>query len=113
MPQIKYMVLAMLLSFTATVLVAKQFKKTIRYMDDTVCESDSLNSVYYGDGNVWMETPYLNGRIHGKKKLYYQNGNILRVVEYSNDREDGMLIDYTPNGEIRAQVQIVNGEYKN
>lgn len=80
------------------------------YLDQSKCDCDSIRSEYYSEGNVWSETPYKNGVVHGTKKLYYMNGGVLRVVDYQNDVEDGTLTDYTPEGAVRISVIIRNGK---
>lgn len=80
------------------------------YLDSTTCDCDSIHSEYYKDGNVWSETPFINGHIHGIKKVYYMTGNTLRVVEYQNGVENGTMTDYTPTGELMRVVNIRNGE---
>lgn len=80
------------------------------YLDRSKCDCDSIHSEYYSDSNVWSETPFKNGQVHGLKKVYYMNGNTLRVVEYQNNVENGILTDYTPMGEVRQSVVIRNGE---
>jgi antitoxin component YwqK of YwqJK toxin-antitoxin module len=82
-------------------------KKT--YLDQTKCDCDSIRTEYYSEGNVWSETPYRNGVVHGMKKVYYMNGQTLREVEYQNNTENGTLTDYTPNGEVLIKVSIRNG----
>ncbi|HOD14682.1 MAG TPA: toxin-antitoxin system YwqK family antitoxin [Spirochaetota bacterium] len=56
---------------------------------------------YYASGKVKSETSYVDGKIHGKRKLYYENGNLQKEEEYSAGIRAGVFLEYYEDGALR------------
>jgi antitoxin component YwqK of YwqJK toxin-antitoxin module len=47
---------------------------------------------WYDNGQLALETSYLNERIHGLKKWWYSNGKLLNEIPYKNNIQCGAKI---------------------
>lgn len=67
-------------------------------------------SDYYLDGSLHVLEHYLNGKLHGIRRLYYENGGELRVLEnYLNGKLHGAKNVYHRNGKIYVYQEYTNG----
>jgi uncharacterized protein len=70
---------------------------------------------YYPNGKLKSETPYLDGKMSGKRKLYYENGNIQKEESYATGRKEGVFLEYYEDGALKTYETYrddqLNGEY--
>jgi antitoxin component YwqK of YwqJK toxin-antitoxin module len=62
---------------------------------------------FYDNGQVLMESFYINGFLHGLFKLYDRNGNIEVIWEYDMDKFVRTIYGYDPDSE-EAEEQYLN-----
>jgi len=53
-----------------------------------------IKKVYYETGELWMETPYKNGKRNGIEKRYYISGKLLSETTWKDDQLHGIDVDY-------------------
>jgi hypothetical protein len=74
---------------------------------------------YYMNGNIFKETPYIDGQINGVQKGYYEYYNIGKIgweTPYVNNKKNGLQKDYYYNGQIESETPYtddkINGTQK-
>ena len=66
---------------------------------------------WHKNGQLWYETPLVNGEIHGVEKTWYMNGQLSSVCSYVNDGEKhGVEKGWYMNGELMLSTPYVNGK---
>ena len=66
--------------------------------------SGCVERSYHSNGNIWVETPYKNGKLNGMSKWYYENGNLDAEISYKNDKLHGIGKWYYENGNIKLEI---------
>ena len=66
---------------------------------------------YYPNGNLNVETQFLNGNIVGSFKEYYENGQLKFAYDYDDKIEAKDRISYHENGKISTKVKTLNGSF--
>ena len=72
--------------------------------------SGCVQKKYYENGNLEIETPYQNGKLHGVEKEYDENGILMREIPYKNDKIHGVVKEYLANGNVWDETSYKNGE---
>ncbi|MBN1495876.1 MAG: hypothetical protein JXA07_03850 [Spirochaetes bacterium] len=69
---------------------------------------------FYPSGKVKAETPFLNGRIHGVKKIFFENGVLQKEEEYRDGMREGISREYYEDGVLKSYETFkddrLNGE---
>lgn len=63
--------------------------------------------VYYPNGQLQIETQYINNEISGELRGYFQSGKLKEIVTMKANVEDGPFVEYYENGNKKAE-----GNYK-
>ena len=66
---------------------------------------------YYQNGNIWVETPYKNGKVEGIAKGYDKMGNLHIEMSFLNDMPQGDTRFYTTDKKLLALLKVENGEF--
>ena len=61
---------------------------------NTANDKVEVRKEYYESGDLWYETPYVNGDIHGIVKVYYESGALLNEAPYVNGEIHGIMKAY-------------------
>ena len=70
-------------------------------------------SLYYANGNIKSEIPYVDGKRNGTVINYYQNGNVNSKIDYCDGKINGYVRTYFENGDLESQETYTNGERNN
>ena len=73
--------------------------------------NDTLNGTYierYPNGNIEIESNYLNGKLNGKRIISYSTGQPMIEEYYINGKKNGKSIWYYPNGSLRRDFNYIN-----
>ena len=70
--------------------------------------SGCVEKEYYENGNLWIETPYQNGKVDGIVKEYYENGNLATEIPYKNGKIEGIEKWYYENGNLNIEIPFKN-----
>ncbi len=85
-----------------------QCQKTIVLID--TLGVDSLKQVYYNNGKLCYQIPYLNGKQNGWKEQYHENGAIwTKELKINGKTVDGYNVVYWENGRIYQAGYFKNG----
>lgn len=85
-----------------------QCQKTVVLID--TLGVDSLIQVYYNNGHLFYQIPYLNGRQNGWREQYHENGAIwTKELMINGKTVDGYNIAYSENGKIYQEGYFKNG----
>ena len=68
---------------------------------------NGTKTVYYENGQMAEETPYLKGKIHGVVNYYSEDGDLVKTYNYENDQLHGPSKHYNKAGQV-----TVEGSYK-
>jgi len=49
---------------------------------------------WYFNGQNWYETQYLSGKIHGLQKVWHENGKVYCETPYKHDLQCGAKIEF-------------------
>ncbi len=71
-------------------------------------KKEGIKKWYYANGNLALEMPYKNGEAEGMLKGYYENGLLSREAPLKNDKIEGILKEYYENGSLQAEVKVLN-----
>ncbi|MEZ4909682.1 MAG: hypothetical protein R2774_02355 [Saprospiraceae bacterium] len=66
--------------------------------------------VYYPDGKVKIEKPYVDNKINGILKGYYPTGALKEEVTMVDNEENGPFTEYHLNGKIHWKGHYLNGD---
>lgn len=73
-------------------------------------QGDAVQKLFYQNGSLFMETPFLNGKKNGIQKIYYNNQNLLTQINYVDDQINGDVTVYYSNGNVKMTVTYQNGQ---
>ena len=73
--------------------------------------SGCVERQYYQNGNIWVETPYKNGKVEGTAKGYDKMGNLHIEMSFLNDMPQGDTRFYTTDKKLLALLKVENGEF--
>ena len=71
---------------------------------------DSIQKVYYPNGKLMKEIPYVNGKVNGMKKQYYESGQLQKETPIVNDEANGIQKVYYESGELQWETPWVDDE---
>jgi antitoxin component YwqK of YwqJK toxin-antitoxin module len=77
------------------------------YKDGSPCECDEMHREYYEA--LISETPYVNGKKHGKAKGYYASGALKYVIPYINGKIHGIEKQYFESGVLKYEYLRATG----
>ena len=69
-----------------------------------------IRKYYYPSGALWVETPCVNGKMHGITKQYYESGAIEWEIPYVNGERHGIDKFYYESGALMVETPYVRGE---
>jgi len=91
-------------------MATEPYLQSLKYKEVTVTQDKvEIRKYYYPSGALWVETPCVNGKMHGITKRYYESGAIEWEIPYVNDREHGILKRYYESGTLSWEIPYVNG----
>ena len=71
---------------------------------------------WFDNGQLRVQTTFLNNEIHGDYKCWYNNGQLYEHTKFVNGKRHGEYKEWHKNGQIKKQCIYVNGkiegEYK-
>lgn len=73
---------------------------------------DGLGVLYYPDGTVEEETPYIGGEVHGIVRRYTKDGSLQAEIRYVRGVPDGLERMYHPDGGLETQREWEDGQLK-
>ena len=53
-----------------------------------------VTKLYYESGALMVETPYVNGKMHGIEKWYYESGALMAEIPYVDSEIHGIVKSY-------------------
>lgn len=65
---------------------------------------DNVEKVYYDNGKLERETPYVNGLKNGMTKYYYNDGALQVEILYKDDKKEGISKGYYPSGKLAIKT---------
>ena len=83
-------------------------KDGMYYMGDQLYTGTYLT--YYDNGNLKMESNYVEGQKHGDCKIYFSDGTLNEFRHYRNNEMDGTWITFNNLGVKVAEAAYVNGK---
>jgi antitoxin component YwqK of YwqJK toxin-antitoxin module len=89
--------------------------KCLKYKEVAVAQNNPNDKVkvlknYYKSGALKVESPRVNGEIHGIEKMYYESGALLAEVPYVNGKQHGIVKRYYESGALQWEFSCVNGK---
>ena len=86
---------------------AKTFVKQLKIEEKVI--GDRKNGIIekYSKGKLLSQTPYCDGRVHGKVYTYFEDGSVESIQTYKNGVLNGMSIVYDRRGNI-----VYDSEYE-
>lgn len=72
-------------------------------------EANRVEKQYYKSGGLELESPFVNGLLHGIRKQYYENGALLLLSPYINGEQNGIEKQYDQSGQISSEIPFTNG----
>ena len=94
--------------FSFSILYAETLKEC-KSEEDKI--SGCVERQYYQNGNIWVETPYKNGKVEGIAKGYDKMGNLHIEMSFLNDMPQGDTRFYTTDKKLLALLKVENGEF--
>ena len=70
---------------------------------------NGIGKEYYSDGTIRTETPYKNNKPNGVVKTYDVLGNLESEVPFTDNEIDGVAKYYRTNGKLRFEISYKNG----
>ena len=77
---------------------------------DNSIDTVEVKKYYFASGALWIEDPYVNGKIHGIDKWYYESGALERETLYKKGKRHGIVKVYYKSGALRWEIPFVNGK---
>lgn len=71
-------------------------------------EGEILKRIEYYSSGGKVVTPFINGKIHGKKISYHANGSVKSTESYKNSRINGRSTYYDLDGNILIEFDYIN-----
>ena len=65
---------------------------------------------YYKSDALWIETPYVNGKMHGIEKWYYESGALMAETPYVDGKRHGIAKWYYASGALQIETPYVRGK---
>lgn len=62
--------------------------------------------IFHNNGNIFSESTYLKGKLHGEEKTYSLSGVLSKVRNFSHGILYGKDLSYFENGQIRSESKI-------
>jgi antitoxin component YwqK of YwqJK toxin-antitoxin module len=80
-----------------------------------VTQNNSVDKVkvkknYYKSDALWIETPYVNGKMHGIEKWYYESGALMAETPYVDGKRHGIAKWYYASGALQTETPYVRGK---
>ncbi len=72
-------------------------------------EANRIEKQYYLSGELYMESPFINGLQNGIEKHYHKSGKIWSEIPYKNGNKNGIVKRYYENGQISFETFFNNG----
>ncbi|CAM1347241.1 MULTISPECIES: toxin-antitoxin system YwqK family antitoxin [Tenacibaculum] len=69
---------------------------------------DGLVTYFHSNGKTWHKANYVNGKLHGVRKVFYKTGELKEQGKYKEGKREGIWKVYYKNGKIKEK-----GKYKN
>ena len=88
-------------------LVTKSDRKFLKFTQRPV---NGIVCSYYESGKLLVETPYIDGKQEGIKKVYYENGNLKVEIPYKDGKQEGIEKVYYEIGELLAEIPYKDGK---
>jgi antitoxin component YwqK of YwqJK toxin-antitoxin module len=84
-------------------------------MNEIIMETKETDNVtwkktHHENGNLKLETPYLDGKKHGIERTYDEHGNLRYEDSFANGKRNGFSYSYDKNGLVCAKVYFKNGK---
>lgn len=93
---------------------AKEDTVTV-HSDGQDCKCDYLRLFWYDKeepyDTIYMETPFLNGKLNGTQKQYYPQGHIQGETVYENGWAEGLSYSYDTLGNLLLMSTFKHGKY--
>ena len=70
--------------------------------------SGCVEKKYDSSVNIWIETPYKNGKVDGIAKEYYEKGKLASETPYKNEKREGIEKLYDENGNLEGEAPFKN-----
>jgi len=64
---------------------------------------------FYEDGDLYIETHYLQDQFHGKDTCWYENGQLQWDTDFVNGKLHGKSLGWHHNGQLQWETDYVNG----
>jgi hypothetical protein len=64
---------------------------------------------YYRNGQLYQETPLLNGVRHGLVRLWHRNGQLASRLPYQHGALHGLCREWNENGKLLGEYEMVHG----
>ncbi len=94
---------------------AKIVKKSFYENGNIEVESEFLNNQLYGISKRWSESgillnkvEYMNGLVHGDWILYYPTGVIKQVTQYKFGKKHGFEKWFYQNSQLKSEIEYEN-----
>lgn len=62
--------------------------------------------IFHNNGNIFSESKYLKGKLHGEEKTYSLSGVLSKVRNFSHGILYGKDLNYFENGQIKSESKI-------
>lgn len=62
--------------------------------------------IFHNNGNVFSQSKYLKGKLHGEEKTYTLSGVLSKASNFSHGIRFGKDVSYFENGQVRSESQI-------
>jgi len=71
---------------------------------------EGVSRRWYGNGQLWIEAHYSNGKAHGLLREWNENGQLIMQAERANDVFHGRFDSWWENGLPKEQGHYLNGK---
>ena len=76
-------------------MATEPYLQSLKYKGVTVTQDKvEIRKYYYPSGALWVETPCVNGKMHGITKQYYESGAIEWEIPYVDGERHGVATHY-------------------
>ena len=66
--------------------------------------------IFHNNGNMFSQSKYLNGKLHGEEKTYTLSGILSKASNFNHGIRYGKDLSYFENGQIQSESKIKNEE---
>jgi antitoxin component YwqK of YwqJK toxin-antitoxin module len=67
---------------------------------------------WYGNGQLWSQEFYRDGKLEGERKVWHENGQLLFQEFYRDGKEEGERKSWYGNGQLRFQEFYRDGKWE-